>query len=84
MVRFGGISNLIDLTMSILARTLLAKYEPWLNQTHLICLKRFEKIRYGTIIPLALVGYDLAIIISYSMSVSGMIVVLKRPQNIEN
>jgi len=65
--------------MSGLARAHLAKYEPWLNHTHLICLKPFEKIRYGTIIPLAFVGYDLAIIISYSMSVSGMIVVFKTP-----
>jgi len=41
--------------------------------------KRFEKIRYGTIIPLALVGYELAILISYSMSVSGIIVLFEAP-----
>ena len=40
--------------------------------------------KYLTIIPRVRVGYELVIIISYPTSASGIIVLLKRPQNIEN
>ena len=39
---------------------------------------------YLTIIPRVRIGYEVAIIISYPTSPSGIIVLLKRPQIIEN
>ena len=40
-VRFGGMPGSFDLAMGILARLRMyvsLKYEPWPDQTHLICL----------------------------------------------
>ena len=41
--------------------------------------KDFQRLVYLTITPRARVGYELAIIISYSTSLSGLIVLLKTP-----
>ena len=51
-----------------------------------LCKKVISSLidKYLTIIPRVRVGYELAIIISYPTSASGIIVLLKRPQNIEN
>ena len=41
--------------------------------------KDFQRLVYLTITPRVRVGYELAIIISYSTSLSGLIVLLKTP-----